>query len=57
MQNFPVDEVERGGQLIESNIEPLAERNRIEQRDKFKRSRRAYSISPIWQNKLMPLAI
>ena len=57
MQNFPVDDVERGGQLIESNIEPLAERNRIEQRDKFKRSCRAYSISPIWQNKLMPLAI
>ena len=47
MQNFPVDDVERGGQLIESNIEPLAERNRIQQRDKFKRSRRAYIISPI----------
>ena len=36
------DDVESGGQLIESNIESLAEGNRIEQRDKCKRSRTAY---------------
>ena len=36
------NDVESGGQLIESNIEKLAERNRIEQRDIFKRSHTAY---------------
>ena len=30
------DDVESGGQLIESNIESLAEGNRIVQRDKYK---------------------
>ena len=34
------DDVKR--QLIESNVEPLAEGNRIEQRDKCKRSRTVY---------------
>ena len=36
------DDVESGGQLIESNIESLAEGNRIVQRDKYKWSRTAY---------------
>ena len=36
------DDVESGGKLIESNIESLAEENRIELRDKCKRSRTAY---------------
>ena len=36
------DNVESGGQLIESNIESLAEGNRIEQRDKCKQCRTAY---------------
>ena len=36
------NDVESGGQLIESNIETLAERNRIEQRDIFKRSHTVY---------------
>ena len=36
------NDVESGGQLIESNIEPLAEGNRIEQGDIFKRPHTAY---------------
>ena len=36
------DDVESGGQLVESNIESLAEGNRIVQRDKYKWSRTAY---------------
>ena len=36
------DDVESGGQLIENNIASLAEGNRIEERDKCKRSRTAY---------------
>ena len=36
------DDVESGGQLIESNTESLAEGNRIVQRDKYKWSRTAY---------------
>ena len=34
--------IESGGKLIESNIDSLAEENRIEQRNKCKRSRAAY---------------
>ena len=41
------DDVESGGQLIESNIEPLAEGNRIEERDKCKQSRTAYIAKQI----------
>ena len=44
------DDVENGGQLIESNIEPLAEGNRIEQRDKCKQSRTAYITHLAKQN-------
>ena len=36
------DDAESGGQLVESNIESLAEGNRIVQRDKYKWSRTAY---------------
>ena len=36
------DDVESGEKLTESNVESLAEGNRIEQRDKCKRSRTAY---------------
>ena len=36
------DDVESGGQSIKSNIELLAEGNRIEHRDKCKQSRTAY---------------
>ena len=32
----------RGGQLIESNVEPLTKRNRIEQKDQCKQSCTAY---------------
>ena len=49
------NEVESGGQLIESNIETLAERNRIEQRDIFKRSHTAYITHLTKQ--VMPLLI
>ena len=38
------DDVERGGQLTESNIELLAERNRIEQSAICKQSRIAYVV-------------
>ena len=38
------DDVERGGQLTESNIELLAERNRIEQSAICKRSRIVYVV-------------
>ena len=44
------DDVESGGQLIESNIEPLAEGNTIEQRDKCKQSRTAYITHLAKQN-------
>ena len=43
------DNVESGRQLIESNIEPLAEGKRIEQRDKCKRSPTAHIVHLIKQ--------
>ena len=49
------DDVESHGQLIESNIESLDGRNRIEQRDKSKWSRAAYIAHLTKQ--LKPLAI